>query len=68
MDKIILIAGVGLGSAIGGAILWVAFWTVLVPEALSVTWQGHEALLAPVFLVAGAVGAVAVFVSSLGSN
>ena len=65
MEKIIFVAGVGLGTAIGGAILWVAFWTILIPEAFSTTWTGYDSLTVAIFMITGLAGALAAFVSSL---
>ena len=32
--------------------LWVLFWTLFVPQMLSVTvWPGHESLVLPVFAI-----------------
>ena len=48
-------------TGIGFAIVWVLFWTALVPEIFpGWTWEGHEALIVPVFLTGALVGPLAV--------
>lgn len=48
-------AAVIIGMVISGvvaAFVWVAFWTVLVPEISNGwMWAGHEALTVPVFFL-----------------
>ena len=49
-------------TGVGVAVLWVAFWALIVPEVLPVlTWSGYEVLTTPLFVVGcfgGAVGRV----------
>lgn len=51
MNPAIVIMGMVI-SGVVAAIVWVAFWTVFVPEVSNGwVWAGHEALNLPVFFL-----------------
>ena len=44
-------------SGIGAVLIWVAFWSIFVPEVFSrQIWAGHEVLVVPIFFIAAIVG------------
>ena len=48
-------------TGIGLAFAWVVFWAFIVPAVFSGwTWEGHEALIVPVFFTGAFVGPLAV--------
>ena len=56
-------------TGIGFAIAWVLFWAALVPEIFpGWTWEGHEALIVPVFFTGAFVGPLAVALSGGNSS
>lgn len=59
----LLLSGVGLGVI--ATVLWVGFWSVVVPEVLSVSWDGYKTFIVPVFAIAAIGGPAAMLASYL---
>ena len=65
MQQMTFVAVGGLVAGLAGSILWSAFWTILVPEAFSISWAGHDALIVPIFFITGIGAAVTLMLSIL---
>ena len=50
--KLVAVVSVGFVVALFLAVLWVVLWTVTLPSVFpSLTWDGHDALTVPIFVL-----------------
>lgn len=66
MDFIVNLLLSGVGFGVVATVLWVGFWSVVMPEVLSVSWEGYKDLIVLVFFIAAFGGPAAMWASYRG--